>query len=85
MSAVTDTPSTAAAPAATGKTARLQQFPLKYHFSITPAMGNALRRMTGPNSPYREADIGRLALHQFLLQNDPQYARQVSNGAGNHA
>jgi hypothetical protein len=88
MSASTDTQTTVAAPAATSKTAkrsRPERYPLKYHCSITPAMANSLRRLTGRNSIHDEADIGRMALHEFLLKNDPQYLRKVSNGAGNHA
>jgi hypothetical protein len=42
-----------------------------------------LRRMTGSNSLLSESDVGRLALHNYLLSNDPQYVRQMTNGNSN--
>jgi hypothetical protein len=49
--------------------------------AITGAMINSLRRLTGGNSLLAEADIGRLALHGYLLANDPLYQREIG---GNH-
>jgi hypothetical protein len=43
-------------------------------------MGDALKRLTGSNSLLSESDIGRLALHGYLLSNDPQYARAMQRG-----
>jgi hypothetical protein len=82
MSAITDTqPVTSPASAAkTERRKRIEKFPLKYHFAITAAMGDALRRLTGSNSLLSESDIGRLALHSYLLANDPQYVRALGNG-----
>jgi hypothetical protein len=39
--------------------------------------------MTGSNSLLSESDVGRLALHNYLLSNDPQYVRQMTNGNSN--
>jgi hypothetical protein len=54
----------------------IERFPQKFHFAISNAMNDSLKRLTGGNSLLAEADIGRLALHAYLLQNDPYYARQ---------
>ena len=43
-------------------------------------MGDALKQLTGGNSLLTESDIGRLALHSYLLANSPQYARVMGNG-----
>ena len=53
------------------------KYPVKYHLSITVAMNDALARLSGDNSLATGAQIGRMALHQFLMANDPLYARQV--------
>ena len=53
------------------------KFPLRFHCAITIAMGDSLRRMTGGNSLLSESDIGRLALHSYLLSNDPHYHRAM--------
>jgi hypothetical protein len=84
MSAVTETQTAASPPTAaqTERRKRAEKFPLKYHFAITVAMGNSLRRLTGSNSLLSESDIGRLALHSYLLANDPLYVKQLSNGHG---
>jgi hypothetical protein len=90
MSALTDPQAATAAPAAARNPAKrrakpIERFPLKFHFAITLAMGDALKRLTGSNALLSESDIGRLALHSYLLSNDPLYVRAMSNGAGNHA
>jgi len=36
--------------------------------------------MTGGNSLLSESDIGRLALHSYLLSNDPHYHRAMGGG-----
>jgi hypothetical protein len=56
------------------------KFPLRFHCAITIAMGDSLRRMTGGNSLLSESDIGRLALHSYLLSNDPHYHRAMGGG-----
>jgi len=53
------------------------KFPGRFHMAITGAMINSLRRLTGGNSLLAEADIGRLALHGYLLANDPLYQREI--------
>jgi hypothetical protein len=58
----------------------IERFPLRFHCAITPAMGDALKRLTGGNSLLSESDIGRLALHGYLLSNDPLYVRAMGNG-----
>jgi hypothetical protein len=86
---MTDLTSTPAPPAAASTTAKkprakaIERFPLKYHFAITAPMGAALKRMTGSNSLLSESDIGRLALHNYLLANDPYYLRVMQGGNRN--
>jgi hypothetical protein len=58
----------------------IERFPLRFHCAITEAMGAAIKRQTGSNSLLAESDIGRLALHGYLLANDPLYARAMGNG-----
>ena len=70
-----------ATPAAKKRHTAIERFPLRFHCAITPAMGESIKRLTGGNSLLAESDIGRLALHQYLSQNDPQYVRAMSNGA----
>ena len=47
------------------------------------AMGNSLKRLTGDNSLLSESDIGRLALHNYLLANDPLYIRAMRGNGSN--
>lgn len=61
---------------------RQVKYPGKYYLSVTPAMNESLARLSGSNSLATAAQIGRLALHQFLLANDPIYARTMGNGHG---
>jgi hypothetical protein len=58
------------------------KFPLRFHCAISQAMGESLRRLTGSNSLMAESDIGRIALHSYLLANDPYYARAMQQGHG---
>jgi hypothetical protein len=58
------------------------KFPLRFHCAISQAMGDSLRRLTGSNSLMAESDIGRIALHSYLLANDPYYARAMQQGHG---
>ena len=78
----TATPTAARTPAKQ-RAKPIERFPLKFHFAITLAMGDALKRLTGDNALLSESDIGRLALHSYLLANDPLYVRVISNGS-NH-
>jgi hypothetical protein len=55
----------------------IERFPLRFHCAITIAMGEALKRLTGGNALLAESDIGRLALHGYLMANDPYYARAM--------
>jgi len=66
-----------AKPAAKRRHKPIERFPLRFHCAITLAMGDALKRMTGGNSLLSESDIGRLAIHAYLLGNDPHYARII--------
>jgi hypothetical protein len=70
-------------PAAKTRHRPIERFPLRFHCAITLAMGNSLRRMTGSNSLLGESDVGRLALHNYLLSNDPMYVREMTNGNSN--
>jgi hypothetical protein len=72
-----------AKPAAKRRHKPIERFPLRFHCAITVAMGNSLHRMTGSNSLLSESDVGRLALHNYLLSNDPLYVRQMTNGNSN--
>jgi hypothetical protein len=71
-------PAASAPPASENEAAkRPVKYPVKYHLSITVAMNDALARLSGDNSLATGAQIGRMALHQFLMANDPLYARQM--------
>ena len=60
------------------------KFPVRFHCAISLAMGDSLRRMTGGNSLMSESDIGRIALHGYLLANDPYYARAMQQQGNGH-
>jgi hypothetical protein len=68
------------APAASKK--RPEKYPAKFHLSITTAMDQSLQRLSSANSLATGAQIGRLALHLYLLANDPLYKRAMGNGYG---
>jgi hypothetical protein len=70
-------------PAAKPRHKPIERFPLRFHCAITLAMGNSLHRLTGSNSLLGESDVGRLALHNYLLSNDPMYVREMTNGNSN--
>jgi len=78
-----NTPSPSAAPVAAKPVAKVRQkpierFPLRFHCAITMPMGDSLKRLCGGKSALlSESDIGRLALHGYLLANDPYYARAM--------
>jgi len=60
----------------------IERFPLRFHCAITIAMGNSLKRLTGHNCLLSESDVGRMALHNYLLANDPHYVRAMrGNGS----
>jgi DNA-binding FadR family transcriptional regulator len=85
MSAETDIQVAGAAPNGAGTKAKGRQkpitrFPLQFHFAISRAMNNSILRLTAGNSLLAAADIGRLALHNYLLANDPGYQREIGNG-----
>jgi hypothetical protein len=85
MSMTSNTPSPNAAqvgakPMAKRRHAPIERFPLRFHCAITVAMGNSLKRLTGGNALLAESDIGRLALHSYLLANDPHYRRAMGGG-----
>jgi len=80
-----DTQSTNPGTQAATTTARKRQtpavrFPARFHMAISIPMADSLRRLTGGNALLAEADIGRLALHSYLVANDPQYARVMGHG-----
>jgi hypothetical protein len=82
MTVLSNTPSPNAAQVGAPKAAKkrpapIERFPLRFHCAITNAMGNALKQLTGGNSLMSESDIGRLALHSYLLANSPLYARTM--------
>jgi hypothetical protein len=72
---------------AAAKMARQRQkavvrFPYALHGGITPAMNRAIERLTAGNSLLAGADVLRMSLHSYLLQNDPQYGRELSSCHG---
>jgi hypothetical protein len=48
-------------------------------------MGDALKRLTGNHSLLSESDVGRLALHSYLLSADGHYARLMRGGGNGNA
>jgi hypothetical protein len=87
MDATANTPPATPAQDRASTTAKVRhravvKFPLRFHCAISQAMGDSLRRMTGSNSLMAESDIGRIALHSYLLANDPYYARAMQQGHG---
>ena len=74
-------------PNGTGTTSRRRQkavvrFPYQIHAGITPAMNRAIERLSAGNSLLAGADVLRMALHGYLLQNDPNYRQELNNGGG---
>ena len=67
-----------ARPAAKKRHTPIERFPLRFHCAITNAMGDSIKRLTGGNSLMSESDVGRLALHSYLLANDGHYARAMN-------
>jgi hypothetical protein len=69
-----------AKPVAKKRPAPIERFPLRFHCAITVAMNDSIKRMTGNNSLLSESDVGRMALHGYLLANDPGYVRVMRGG-----
>jgi hypothetical protein len=72
-------------PAAKTRHKPIERFPLRFHCAITSAMGDALKRLTGNHSLLSESDVGRLALHSYLLSADGHYARLMRGGGNGNA
>jgi hypothetical protein len=53
------------------------RFPYQVHGGITPAMNRAIERLTAGNSLMAAADVIRMALHGYLLSNDPRYHQDI--------
>jgi hypothetical protein len=70
-----------ARPAARTRPKPIERFPLRFHCAITPAMHDGLKELTGGNSLMSESDIGRLALHSYLLANSRRYHRAMNGNA----
>ena len=80
---MTDMSTTTAAPAAAAPKAKVRQkaitrFPYQHHAGVTPAMDRSIQRLSAGNSLLATADIIRMALHGYLLQNDPMYQREFT-------
>ena len=56
------------------------RFPYQIHAGITPAMNRAIERLSAGNSLLAGADVLRMALHGYLLQNDPNYRNELNGG-----
>jgi hypothetical protein len=87
MDTAPHTPSATPAPDRASTKAKVRhkaivKFPVRFHCAITIEMGNSLRRLTGSNSLMSESDVGRMALHGYLLANDPYYVRAMQQGNG---
>jgi len=66
------------------KAKRSEKFPVAFHYTISIPMNESLQRLTtGPAALLREVDIGRLALHSYLMANDPHYVRAMGGGRPN--
>ena len=68
-------------PAAKVKTSQgghsgISRFPYQFHFAISPAMQRSMERLTGTNSLWNSAQIGRLSLHSWLLAERPAIPRR---------
>ena len=73
----------AARPTAKVRQKAIVRFPYQAHAGITPAMNRSIERMTAGNSLLAAADVIRMALHGYLLQNDPQYHRDIGGNRPN--
>jgi hypothetical protein len=58
------------------------RYPIQLKVNISPAMNAALGRASR-HWELREGEICRIALKQYLLANDPQYARAMQGGNPN--
>jgi hypothetical protein len=67
----------AARPAAKLRPRAIVRFPYQVHAGITPAMNKAIERLSAGNSLLAAADVLRMALHGYLLQNDRQYHQDI--------
>ena len=54
------------------------KFPATMNFGITLAMAEGVQRLSPPSSPFTQSDIGRIALHSYLLSNDELYRRAIA-------
>jgi hypothetical protein len=61
--------------------APIERFPERLHCAITTPMAQSLRRITGGNSLASESHVVRMALHHFMLTNDPIYLRTMQGQA----
>ena len=55
------------------------RFPATMNFGITAPMAIAVEAMCGPASPFTQSDIGRLALHSYLLGNSASYQHAIAS------
>jgi hypothetical protein len=65
------------------------KYPYSMNFGVTAAMHAAIEDMASPLSPFSQSDVGRHALHQYLLANSERYrrvfgiGRRMNTGNGN--
>jgi hypothetical protein len=55
------------------------RFPATMNFGITAAMAIAIEELCGPNSPFTQSDVGRMALHSYLLGNSASYQHAIAS------
>ena len=54
------------------------KFPYAMNFGITALMAAAVARQCPMSSPFSQSDVGRIALHAWLLTNDEGYRRDLA-------
>jgi hypothetical protein len=60
-----------------------KKFPHSMNFGVTQAMAEAVQELCTPQSPFTQSDVGRIALHSYLLGNSERYRRAIGmNGNG---
>lgn len=62
----------------------VSRFPSTMNFGITAEMAAAVQELCTPASPFTQSDVGRIALHSYLLGNSERYRRAIG-GNGNGA
>jgi hypothetical protein len=62
---------------------RPRRFGALVRFDCTPAIAASIVRLSPPKAPMNASAVCRAALHQYCLDNDPIYARELAEDAEN--